>query len=218
LRSATGYHEGVDAVFNQAIETMRDAGAVIIEDLKFEPPKGFNGASYSVLLYEFKADLNQYFAELPDQLPENLRQLTLEKLVAFNSEHSKEEMAWFQQEIFEKAQALGDLESEEYVQALASVQKATREDGIDRLITAHKLNVIIAPTTGPAWKIDRVNGDNYLGSSSSLAAVSGYPSITVPMGLVHNLPVGLSIVAGQYSEKTIINIAYAFEQLQAQKQ
>ena len=140
LRSATGYHEGVDAVFNQAIETMRNAGAVIIDDLKFEPPKGFGEASYAVLLYEFKMNLNQYLAELPDQLPEKFNQLTLEKLIAFNSKHSDAEMTWFQQEIFEKAQALGDLDSEDYLSALASVQKATREDGIDRLMAEHELS------------------------------------------------------------------------------
>lgn len=218
LRSATGYHEGVDNLFEQAIKALREAGAVIVDDLKFEPPKEFNASSYAVLMYEFKADLNQYFAELPLTSSGDLNQLTLEKLIAFNNQHENEELAWFRQEIFEQSQALGDLNSEEYLQALSLVQQETRENGIDRLMTEHRLAALVAPTTGPAWAIDLVNGDNYLGASSSLAAVSGYPNITVPMGRVHGLPVGLSIIAEQYAEQKIINLAYAFEQLQTQLQ
>jgi Asp-tRNA(Asn)/Glu-tRNA(Gln) amidotransferase A subunit family amidase len=198
----------VDELFEEAIADMGDAGAEIVDDLEFERPDGFSQATYDLLLYEFKHDLNAYLAGLPD---DKLSGLTLEKLIAFNEEHADEEMPWFGQEIFEKAQAKGSLDEEAYREALNLSQQATRQDGIDRLIAEHDLDALIAPTGAPAWKIDRINGDHFIGGSSTYPAVAGYPNFTMPMGDVHGLPVGLSIFGPRLSEPVLIEIASGYE-------
>ena len=210
MRSLAGFHPGVDALFDRAIADMKAAGATIVDDLAFERPDGFGKASFDVLLYELKADLNSYLAGLPD---ERLSRLTLERLIAFNRDHADEEMPWFGQEIFEQAQETDGLESETYREALALVRKATRDDGIDRLVREHDLDALIAPTGGPAWTIDLVNGDHFSGGSSTYPAVAGYPNLTLPMGTVHGLPVGLSIFGPALSEPTLIEIASGYEAL-----
>jgi amidase len=208
LRSATGYHSEVDKLLEQAIEDMQDAGAVIIDDLAFERPDGLSQAAYDVLLYEFKHDLNRYLASLPDAA---LSALTLEKLIAFNEDHADSEMPHFGQEIFVKSQARGALSDQEYLDALELVQNASR-GGIDGLIAEHELDALVAPTGAPAWKIDLINGDHFMGGSSSYPARAGYPNITVPMGRVRSMPVGLSFIGAALSEPTLIEMAYAFEQ------
>ncbi len=208
LRSAASFHTEVDQLLETAIKDFKSAGAVIIDDLTWQAPEGFGGASYDVLLYEFKHDLNQYLADLPN----HLSALTLEQIIAYNTANKAQSMPWFDQEILVKAQAKNDLNDETYLSALKKVQQATRADGIDALLEKHQLDAIIAPTGSPAWQTDLVNGDHFIGSSSSLAAISGYPNITLPMGYVHGLPVGLSIFSGAYQEPAIIEIAYAYEQ------
>jgi Asp-tRNA(Asn)/Glu-tRNA(Gln) amidotransferase A subunit family amidase len=208
LRSAAGYHDGVDRLLDQAVNDLKTAGALVTDDIKWKSPAGFWDASYEVLLFEFKYDLNQYLAHLPNELSS----LTLEKIIAFNSANKDKTAHWFDQEILEKAQVKAGLDDETYLAALKLVQSATRAEGIDALLEKHQLDAIIAPTGGPAWKTDWVNGDHFGGSSSSLAAISGYPNITVPMGFVHGLPVGLSIFSTAFQEPTIIEIAYAYEQ------
>ena len=208
VRSLAGFHSEVDALFDRAIADMEAAGATIVDDLAFERPEGFGKASFDVLLYELKADLDAYLAGLPD---ETLSRLTLERLITFDEDHADEEMPWFGQEIFEQAQATDGLESETYREALALIRKATREDGIDRLVREHDLDALIAPTGGPAWTIDLVNGDHFSGGSSTYPAVAGYPDLTLPMGTVHGLPVGLSIFGPALSEPTLIEIASAYE-------
>ncbi|MDT8437382.1 MAG: amidase [Wenzhouxiangellaceae bacterium] len=210
LRSSAGFHSEVDGLLETAIEAMRSAGAEIVDELQWQAPEGFWQHSYDVLLYEFKHDLNAYLASRPD---ERLTAMTLADLIEFNREQAPLEMRWFGQEIFEAAEAKGPLSDEAYVQALAAVQQATRADGIDRLLAEHKLDVLIAPTGSPAWTIDLVNGDHFIGGSSTLAAVSGYPNLTVPMGQVHGLPVGLSIFGAKFAEPTLIEIAAGFEQV-----
>jgi Asp-tRNA(Asn)/Glu-tRNA(Gln) amidotransferase A subunit family amidase len=209
VRSFAGFHSEVDELLERAIEDLDAAGAVIVDDLELESPDGFSRAAFDVLLYEFKHDLNAYLAGLPD---EGLSRWTLEGLIAFNRTHADEEMPWFGQEIFEQAQETEGLDSERYREALALVRTATREDGIDRLIRKHKLDALVAPTGGPAWKIDLVNGDHFGGGSSTYPAVAGYPNITLPMGAVHGLPVGLSVFGPAFSEPTLIEIAYGYEQ------
>lgn len=208
LRSSAGFHSEVDALLEQAIADMREAGAEIVDELEWQSPDGFSQAAYDVLLYEFKHDLNAYLASLPDA---TLSALTLADLIEFNREHAEREMPWFGQEIFEQSQAKGPLTDEAYQKALALAQKATRADGIDKLLAEHDLDALIAPTGSAAWTIDRVNGDHFIGGSSSLAAISGYPNITVPMGQVHGLPVGLSMFGGKFSEPVLIEIAAGFE-------
>lgn len=209
MRSLAGFHSEVDELFDQAIADMEAAGAVIVDDLSFDRPDGFSQATYDVLLYEFKHDLNAYLAGLPD---EQLSGLTLEKLIAFNEEHASEEMPWFGQEIFKKSQAKGDLGDDAYKDALAKILQATRQDGIIKLLQEHDLDALIAPTGAPAWKIDLINGDHFIGGSSTYPAVSGFPNISVPMGDVHGMPVGLSIFGSALSEPVLVEIAYGFEQ------
>ncbi len=208
VRSATGYHESVDEAFNDAIALMSGSGAIMVEDLTLKSTlKSFRSDTFNVLLYEFKHDLNAYLAGLPN----DLNTLDLGKLIEFNAHNAAEEMSWFQQENFVAAEAKGSLEEEEYLTALANAQRETREDGIDRLLKEHQLDALIAPTGGPAWTIDQVNGDRWLGGFSTYPAVSGYPHVTVPMGMVHGLPVGLSITAGKDQDASIIALAHAFE-------
>ncbi len=208
LRSSAGFHSNVDELLEAALETMRDSGAEIVDDLQWQSPDGFSRQTYDVLLYEFKHGLNAYLAGLPD--PE-LAAMTLADLIAFNRDHADEEMPWFGQEIFVKAEDKGPLSDAAYTEALAAVHEATRANGIDALLAEHDLDALIAPTGAPAWSIDRVNGDHFLGGSSTLAAVAGYPNITVPMGQVHGLPVGLSVFGARYSEPVLIEIASGFE-------
>lgn len=208
LRSSAGFHSNVDELLSAAIAAMDQAGAEIVDDLEWEAPDGFGGQAYDVLLYEFKHDLNAYLAALPDPA---LSALTLADLIEFNRDNAEEQMPWFGQEIFISAEEKGPLSDETYIEALETVQTASRAEGIDRLLAEHELDALIAPTGSPAWTIDRVNGDHFIGGSSSLAAISGYPNITVPMGQVHGLPVGLSIFGARFSEPVLIEIASGFE-------
>ena len=209
LRSSSGFHPEADELLEQAIKTLESGGAAVIDELVFDAPEGFFGDTYKVLQYEFRHDLNRYLAGLPE--PE-LANLTLSGLIDFNDRHADEQMPYFGQEIFIKSEARGPLSEKDYLDALARIRKAAREDGIDRLLAEHELDALIAPTGGPAWKIDLINGDHFSGGSSTLAAVSGYPNITVPMGLVHGMPVGLSIFGARFSEPVLIEIANGFEQ------
>ena len=158
-------------------------------------------------MYEFKDGLNKYL----ENLGNNSRVKSLKELIEFNKSDSIE-LRYFDQKILEMAEEKGDLESAEYKEALAKMQKGTREDGIDKLMNDHNLDALMAPTGAPAWKTDLIDGDLYLGGNSSYAAISGYPNITVPMGFIDELPVGVSFFGKAWSEPTLLEIAYAFEQ------
>jgi len=207
LESRVKPHEGVDKVYQLAVDRLKKAGAIIVPDLKVERYKGFSDDSYSVLLYEFKHDINQYLKSLPNKL----NNLNLEKLIEFNSKNADQEMLFFQQEIFVKAQQKGSLTDKDYIEALARLKKATRADGLDKLVKENNLDIIITPTLGPAWSIDKINGDQYTGGYSSYSAISGYPHLTLPMGKVHHLPIGLSIIGLSKQEAKIIEFAKAME-------
>jgi amidase len=201
-----GFHRDVVTLFTQAVEVFRSQGAQIVDEVTFEHQGKWNQPSWEVLLYEFKADLNNYLKQY------NAPVKSLEELIEFNKQHADREMPWFGQEIFEMAQEKGDLSSEEYRQAWQDMKRFTGKEGIDAIMEKHNLDAIIAPTNSPAWTIDWVNGDHFSGSSSSLAAISGYPNITVPMGFVHGLPAGISIFGRAWSEPVLLRVAYAFEQ------
>lgn len=207
VRNLTGYHGATDQVFEQAITTLKQQGAVIVDDLAFSEKDDWGGHEFEVLLYEFKHGLNQYLANLGDDLPN-----TLNDVIEFNRKHAAQVMPYFNQEIMLMAQNKAALTSEQYLNALKAAKTAAQQHGIDKLLSEHQLDLLIAPTTGPAWKIDKITGDHYLGAASSAAAIAGYPHITVPMGFVHHLPVGLSFFAGKLSEPTLIEAAFAFEQ------
>jgi len=197
----------VKALFMQAIDDLKDAGAEIVEEVNFENNRKWGNPSYEVLLYEFKADLNKYLAEHP-----TAPQKTLEDIIAFNKANADKEMPWFDQEIFEAAQAKGDLTTEEYLEALKSAKLYAGKEGIDKVMEEHQLDAIIAQTNGPAWTIDWVNGDYFSGGSSSPAAISGYPNITVPMGFVEGLPIGISFFGKAWSEPKLLEVAFSYEQ------
>ncbi len=204
----SGFHPEVGRLLDRALETMQSNGAEIIPDLDFDWHDDFRADFLSVLLTDFQHDINQYLADLPD---EKLSRLNLSRLIAFNRQHVASEMRWFGQELFEQAAEQGERSDEEYLEALERIHTATREEGIDRLLAEHELDALIAPSGGPAWTIDLVDGDHFTGGSSTAAAVAGYPNISIPMGTVHGLPIGLSFFSTRYTEPTLISIARAFE-------
>ncbi len=207
-RNYFSFHSEVDRLMEDAIGVMRDAGAVIVDPANITTEGQFDDTEYEVLLYEFKADLNAYLSGLSPEVTTR----TLADLIAFNENHAADEMPFFGQEIFIAAQDKGPLTEKAYVDALKKNRRLTRDEGIDAALRKDRLDVIVAPTGGPAWTTDLVNGDHFLGSSSSPAAVAGYPNVTVPAGFVHGLPVGISFFSTAYAEPTVIKIAYAFEQ------
>jgi len=203
------FHMDSAGLFEQALVDMAGAGAVIVDNLKFPAwPDEFWDDSVNVLHYEFKHDLNKYFASLPGEL----HAFTLEKLIAFNQDHADREMPWFGQDLLETSQGKGGLDSTEYKQALQAVQTFTRST-IDGLLRENNIDLLVMRSNAPAFSIDLVYGDNYQGGSSSMAAIAGYPHITVPMGRWKGLPVGLSFVGAAFAEPVLIRAAYAYEQV-----
>ena len=207
-RQYLGFNEAVDKLIKESKDAMGRLGASFIDPADI-PTKGkFDDSEFEVLLYEFKADLNAYLASLGASAPMR----SLKELIDFNESKASFEMLYFGQDIFEKAQAKGPLTDPKYLQALRKNHLLTRTQGIDFVMKKHRLDAMMAPTGGPPWPTDWVNGDHFTGGYSSASAVAGYPHITVPAGYVHGLPVGLSFFGGAYSEPTLIKIAYAFEQ------
>jgi amidase len=205
-RYFTGYSTHTDRIFDAAVEAMRRAGAVIVDSVVIPHAREYGQAEGTVLDYDFKHDLNAYLAAHPAA-----KVRTLADVIEFNRTHADREMPWFGQETFLEAQESGPLTDTAYVHAVERARRLSRL-GIDSTMTAHRLDAIVAPTGGPAWPIDLVNGDAFGGGSSSMAAVSGYPSITVPAGFAHGLPVGISFFARAWEEPKLIGLAYAFEQ------
>jgi amidase len=207
-RNFFGFHPQVDQIMEAAIAVMRQAGAEIVDPANVETAGQFRESEMEVLLVEFKADLNQYLAGLGPEAPVH----SLEEIITFNEKHREQVMPYFGQELFLKAAEKGPLTNEDYVNALAKNHRLARDEGIDTTLRRHRLDAIVAPSNGPAWLIDPINGDHHGGGSSSPAAVAGYPNVTVPAGAVHGLPIGISFIAGAYQEPTLIRLAYAFEQ------
>jgi amidase len=204
-----GYSPKTDKMVEQAIDVLKQSGATIVDPANIATANKFGDAEFDVLLYELKADLNAYLESLGPSAPYK----TLADIIRFNDENASREMPYFGQEIFEMAQKKGPLTEAKYKQARAKCVRMSRTDGIDAVMTKHHLDALVAPTQGPIWSIDLVNGDCGSGGSfTQPAAVAGYPHITVPMGLVQGLPVGLSFVGRAWSEPTLLKLAYAYEQ------
>ncbi len=204
-----GYSAGTDALMESAIEALKRLGAVIVDPADIATAGQFDDSEFLVLLYEFKADLNRYLAEWAPGATAK----TLADLIGFNDRNRGQEMPYFGQEIFTQAQAKGPLTDQDYLRALDKNHLLARTQGIDVALAEHQLDALIAPTGGPPSLIDLVNGDPGGGGSfSSPAAVAGYPHVTVPMGYVAGLPVGLSFVGRPWSEAALIKFAFAFEQ------
>jgi amidase len=206
MKDEMGFSPRVDTLVRKAVAFIKSQGAEVIE---VELPKGerFGSSSYQVLLYEFKDGLNKYLASLGDNAPVK----SLKELIEFNKKDSTE-LRYFDQKIFEAAEKKGDLNSPEYQKALSTMLFATRQKGIDKIMNDNKLDALMAPTGSPAWKTDLVLGDHFVGGSSSLAAVAGYPAITVPVGFIENLPVDVTFFGRAWSEPVLIEIAYGYEQ------
>jgi amidase len=208
VRSYVGGNDRVQALFEQALAKLRSLGAVIVDPVALPARSSYAEAELEVLLHEFKAGLAAYLAEFAAEA--KIRNLA--DLIAFNERERTREMPYFGQELLTMAEARGGLDSTTYRDALAKARRVVREEGIDRTLAEHKLDALIAPTGGPAWLIDLVNGDSHSAGFTSPAAVAGYPHVTVPMGDIAGLPVGLSFVGAAWSEPALLKFAYAYEQ------
>ena len=197
----------LDPILKNAVDAMRKEGAEVIDPVEFPTLGQADDAEYEVLLYEFKADLEAYLAARPGA---SVR--TLDDLIAFDEKNAGREMAFFGQEIVERAAKKGPLTDKAYLEALAKCRELMREKGIDAVLAEHKLDALVVLTNGPAHLTDLVNGDSFSGSSSSPAAVAGYPTITLPAGDVFGLPVGISFIGKAWSEPELIRLAYGLEQ------
>ncbi len=203
-----GYSPAADRIADQAIADMKKAGAVIVDPANIPTLGQFDDSEFDVLLYEFKADLNKYLTWLGPASPVH----SLADVIAFNKAHAGEEMPYFGQEIMTMAERKGPLSDAKYRAELAKDQRLSRTLGIDAVMTKFRLDALVAPTGGPAWLTDLVNGDAVGGSASTVAAVAGYPHLTVPAGFYRGLPVGVSFIGRAWSEPALIEIAYAYEQ------
>jgi amidase len=205
-RNMAGFHDRVDALLEDALEALRGLGAEVVDPADVPHATELEDPELEVLLFEFKADLESYLGALGGEVPH-----TLAELIAFNERHRDEEMPLFGQELFLKADEKGPLTDPAYLEALATCRRLSRAEGIDAVMDEHRLDALVAPTVGPAWVTDPVNGDHYLGGNTTPAAVAGYPSVTVPAGFAFGLPVGVSFIGRAWSEPTLIRIAHAFE-------
>ncbi|MFZ0979639.1 MAG: amidase [Candidatus Acidiferrales bacterium] len=207
LRKTFDFSESVAPVFNTALDAMRDSGAVLV-DIEIGSIGKFDDSEMTAMLYDFKADLNAYLAAAGPKILVS----SLKELIAFNERNRDTEMPYFGQDLFEKAEAKGPLTEKAYLDALAKNHRLARTEGIDAAMDKHKLDAIVAPTAGPSWLTDHIDGDHDTGGTSSLAAVAGYPNIHVPAGFVFGMPVGVSFFGRAWSEPQLIRIAYSFEQ------
>jgi amidase len=203
-----GYSPETDRIAEAALDALRRLGAVLVDPADIPNAGKYDEAENEVLLHDFKADLGQYLASLGPRVQVK----SLADVIEFNERNRAREMPFFGQELMLKAQSKGPLTSPEYRQALAACRRLARAEGIDAVLRRHRLDALVMPTDSPAWVTDLVNGDHFLGGSSSPAAVAGYPHITVPAGFAFGLPVGISFVGTAWSEPVLLRFAYAFEQ------
>ncbi len=208
VRKYLGFSDEVDQLLESAIDVMRQQGATIVDPVVIETHGKFDDSEFLAFQYEFKADLNAYLARLGPGAPVH----SLKEIIEFNEKNREKEMPYFGQDIFLKAEAKGPLTEKEYLDAVEKNHKLARTEGIDATMDKSKLDALIGPTGGPAWLTDLITGDHFGGGSSSAAAVAGYPSISVPAGYVHGLPIGISFFGRAWSEPILIKIAFAYEQ------
>ena len=214
VRKYFGFSDAVDELMNNLIDEMKRAGAEIVDPVEIPSLGKFDDTELTVFYYELKADLNAYLARLG-----NTSQVkSLKDVIDFNVRNRDKEMPYFGQDFFLKSEAKGPLTSKEYLDALAKNNQLTRADGIDAAMDKSNLDALVAPTGGPAWITDLINGDHAAGGSSNLAAVAGYPNINVTAGNLWGLPVGISFFGRAWSEPTLLKIAFAFEQLTRARQ
>ncbi len=211
VRQLMGYHHRVDALMERTVELLKKSGAEVVE-IETLIPSGYEAASYQVMLYEFKDGLDRYLSRTADTVAVK----SLADLIEFNKK-DEIELRHFDQQLLDMAQAKGDLDSPEFKKALQEMLDSSRRNGIDKVMDELQLDALMAPTGSPAWKTDLVNGDHFMGGSSSPAAVSGYPNITLPMGFVEDLPVGVSFFGRAWSEGVLLEIACGAEAVLQQR-
>lgn len=211
-RHFTGYSPEADRLFEQAIADLRRAGAILVDSVEIPHYGDYSDAEWKVLQYEFKDGLNRYLASVGPAAPLK----SLAEVIRFNASEADRAMPYFGQEILELSQARGPLTDTAYTRAREKTRLAG--DGLDQALRDHDLDALIAPTGSPAWTIDLINGDHFLGASSTPAAVAGYPNLTVTMGTSFGLPVGISFIGGAWSEPTLLRLAFAYESLTKHRQ
>jgi amidase len=214
VRKYFGFNDAVDQLMNNLVDEMKRAGAEITDPADIPTIGKFDDTELLVFMYELKADLAAYFARLGDTAPVK----SLKDVIEFNEKNKTKEMPYFGQDLFLKSQEKGPLTTKEYLDALANNRKLTRAEGIDFVMDKFKLDALVAPTGGPAWLTDLINGDHSSGGSSNAAAVAGYPNINVTGGFLYGLPVGISFFGRAWSESTLLKIAYSFEHLTKARQ
>jgi amidase len=207
-RKYFGFNDAVDALMEQSLDAMKKQGATLVDPADIETFGKFDDTELLVFMYELKADLNAYLARLGPNAPVR----TLKDIIDFNDRNRQKEMPYFGQDLFLKAEAKGPLTEKAYIDALEKNHQLARTEGIDALMAKYNLDAIVAPTGGPAWLTDLVNGDHVAGGSSNAAAVAGYPNINVTAGFISGLPVGISFFGRAWSEPVLIRLAFAFEQ------
>jgi amidase len=208
-RKFFGIMDAVDRLMEDAIAAMKSQGAVINDPADLPSHGKYGEHEDTVLSYEFKADLNKYLTWLGPSSPVR----SLAQIIEFNERNKGKEMPWFAQELFMKSETRGPLTDQTYLDALAANHRLARNEGIDALMDRLQLDAIIAPTSGPAHRTDLVWGDRDTGGCTTPAAVAGYPHITVPMGMVDGLPVGISFFGRAWSEPKLLGLAFAFEKI-----
>ena len=207
-RKYFGFNDAVDALMEESLDVMKRQGATLVDPADIETFGKFDDSELLVFMYELKADLNAYLARRGPSA--SVR--TLKDIIEFNDRNGKKEMPYFGQDLFVKAEGKGPLTEKAYLDALAKNHQLARTEGIDAIMDKHRLDALVAPTGGPAWLTDLVNGDHSAGGSSNAAAVAGYPNINVTAGSIFGLPVGISFFGRAWSEPTLIKLAYSFEQ------
>jgi amidase len=207
LRKLPGFGERTLAVYGFALDAIKKEGAILIDEVDPKSFGEFDEDEMTVLLYELKAGLNAYFGQLKEAPMKSLADV-----IAFNEKNQAKELRFFGQDNFIKAEACSPVTDKKYLEARERNWKRARAEGIDAVMEKHKLDALVAPTNGPAWLTDYINGDHFSGGTASSAAIAGYPAITVPMGEIVGLPVGLSFFGKKWSEPTLLKLAYAFEQ------
>lgn len=208
LRQYFGFLPSVDKIMNDSLAILQQKGALLIDPIVIDAIGKVDDSEGAVLRYELKADMATYLKHRGNGTFFH----TLKDLIDFNIKHADKEMPYFNQELFLQAESKGPLTDPDYLEALEKNHRMTREEGIDAIMNKHNLDAIVSPTDAPAWMTDLVDGDHFLGGSSQLAAVAGYPHITVPAGDVFGLPIGISFFGRAWSEPVLLKIAYAFEQ------
>ncbi len=208
VRKYFGFLPQVDDVIEKSLDVLRKKGAVLIDSVEIEAIGKVDDSEMTVMMYELKAGMKKYL----EHRGPGTKMHSLKDLIEFDDKHAKEEMPYFGQELFLRSEKTGSLKDKKYIDALAKDHRLTRKEGIDAVMDKFHLDALVSPTDGPAWMTDLVDGDHFLGGSSQLAAVAGYPHITVPAGFVFGLPIGISFYGIAWSENVLLKIAYGFEQ------